>query len=62
MKQPNERYMNIPISQLTGIFENQHHTFQKIVKLCIYQHAIERLFLRTQVERIIKSGEFYHLS
>lgn len=48
MKQPDERDMNIPISILSGIFEDQHNTFQKIVMFCLYQHAIgQLLFLIT---------------
>lgn len=54
-----DRYMNIPINLLNGIFDNKDLACQKIIKFCLYHHARTRLQFGEMEERFELAAEFF---
>jgi hypothetical protein len=57
-----DRYLNVPINLLQGIFENPHEVTQKILIFCMYQLAYDRLKVGTLSERIKMAGKFFSIN
>jgi hypothetical protein len=57
-----DRYLNIPINLLRGIFENSHGVAQRIIIFCIYQFAFDRLSHETLTDRINIAGKFFEIN
>lgn len=54
-----DRYMNIPVSLLTGIFDNKLIVCQRVITFCLYHHARERLKFGEMSDRLELAAEFF---
>lgn len=56
-----ERYVNVPINLLNGIFQNNQIVAQRIIIFCTYQLAVDRMDNNTLTKRINMAGEFLQI-
>ena len=56
-----ERYVNVPINLLIGIFHNYQMVVQRIIIFCTYQLAVDRMDHNTLTKRINLAGEFLRI-